>query len=412
VPQVIGVAAAGTALAYSPDDHVHDLLAGVNAGRVARTGAGTYVVRQDNLAAAVDPIVTDDTAAGYAIDSLWINTTAVPPRVFQCTNPAAGVAVWRRINPLNNFTAVIPPVVGDDNTLGYDVGSLWVDTATDLAYTCTHNATGAAVWRLTMNVVAAGGELAGNYPNPTVADGVLDAANALAGAAAGLVVDKGVPSSCVIAFDDAAGNAQRPADGASYTFSIGGGALAAIEARDVVVDQDDFLRSSAGVEEDDTILMAAAFAACINAHTVIGLRIRAEVYGGAGDGRWYVACYTRLQADITAGSALTCALAGGQPGVYQARATAVAASKSQLFPFTYAVTAQDVLAGEIRFSFGCTAVKAFYVDILTAVGDYTRIAWTGAPSVVGGVLLIDNAGGGTDWAAGHIIRGWLVGTVA
>jgi hypothetical protein len=71
-----------------------------------------------------------------------------------------------------------------------------------------------------------------------------------------------------------------------------------------------------------------------------------------------------------------------------------------------------VLAGEIRFSFGCTAVKAYYVDILTAVGDYTRIAWTGAPSVAGGVLTIDNAGGGTDWAAGNIIRGWLVGTVA
>ncbi|MDD5542866.1 MAG: hypothetical protein PHX83_06795 [Acidobacteriia bacterium] len=436
-------------------------MAGTTAGHMMRTGAGAYAVIQDNLVAVVpptvasdsaagyavgskwfdtvtaiwyrcqsaavgaaiwipevrhnlgsaaDPAVGDDTADGYAVGSLWVNTTAVPPRVYECTNPAAGAAVWRRINPLNNFLAVVPPAVGDDDTLGYDIGSLWVDTATDLAYTCTHNATGAAVWRLTMNVVAAGGELAGAYPNPTVADGVIDAANGLAGAVAGIVVDKGVPSSCVIAFDNAAGAAQRPADGASYTFSIGGVALATLEARDVVVDQDDFLRSSAGVEEDDTILMAAAFAACINAHTVIGLRIHADVYGGANDGRWYVECRTILQADITAASALTCVLAGGQPGVYQARATAVAASKRQLFPFRYAVTAQDVLAGEIRFSFGCSAIVAYGLDILTAATNYTRIAWAGAVDLTAGRLTIDNSGG-TDWAAGNILTGWVLGTV-
>jgi hypothetical protein len=409
-PAAIGTAAAGTSQVCSPDDHVHNLVAGATTGRVARTGAGAYAVRQDNLAAAVDPIATDDVAAGYGIDSLWINTTAVPPRVFQCTNPGAGVAVWRRINALNNYTAVIPPVVGDDDTLGYDVGSVWIDTATDLIYICAHNATGAAVWRLSLNAVAAGGELAGTYPNPTVADGVLDAANALAGAVPGLMVDKGTPSSCLIAFDNA-GAAQRPADGASYTFSIGGVPLAAIEARDVVVDQYDFLRSSAGAEEADTITMATAFAACINANTVIGLRIRAVVYGGAGDGRWYVACYTRLQADITAGSALTCVLAGGQPGFYAARATAVAASKRQVFPFRYEVTAQDVLAGEIRFNFGGSAVVAYGLDILTAAANYTRIAWTGAVTIAGGELCVDNSAG-TDWAVGNILTGWMLCTVA
>lgn len=427
--------------------------AGTAIGRMVRTGSGTYAVVQDSIANVIAPTVNNDATGGaggkqkgFGVGSIWIDVTA--DKAYVCLDATNTAAVWRQIDVtaasvaaatavmdgdfagatagrmtrtgagayaviLDNLAAVVPPNPAvDDITLGYEIGSIWIDTAADLIYICADNTNGAAVWRLTMNVVAAGGELAGNYPNPTVADGVIDAANALAGAVAGLSVDKGVPSSCLIAFDNAGGAAQRPADGASYTFSIGGGALAAIEARDVVVDQYDFLRSSVGAEEADTILMAAAFAAAINANTVIGLRIRAEVYGGAGDGRWYVACYTRLQADITAGSALTCVLAGGQPGVYQARATAVAASKSQLFPFEYAVTAQDVLAGEIRFSFGCTAVKAYFVDILTAVGNYTRIAWTGAPSIVGGVLLIDNAGGGTDWAAGNIIRGWLIGTVA
>jgi len=330
-------------------------MAGVTVGHMMRTGAGAYAVIQDNMA------------------------------------------------------AVVAPAVGDDSVAGYAVGSRWVDNALNNTYECADAAVGAAVWRLTLNAAAAGGELAGTYPNPTVADGVIDAANGLAGAVAGIVVDKGTPSSCVIAFD-VGGAAQRPADGASYTFSIGGVPLAAIEARDVVVDQYDFLRSSVGAEEADTILMAAAFAAAINANTVIGLRIRAAIYGGAGDGRWYVQCYTRLQADITAGSALTCALAGGQPGVYQARATAVAASKRQMFPIRYAVTAQDVLAGEIRFDFGGSDVVAYGLDILTAAANYTRIAWTGAVTLAGGQLTVDNSAG-TDWAAGNVITGWMLCTV-
>jgi len=41
---------------------------------------------------------------------------------------------------------VVPPTVDDDETLGYTVGSTWIDTATDKAYVLTDATDGAAVW--------------------------------------------------------------------------------------------------------------------------------------------------------------------------------------------------------------------------------------------------------------------------
>jgi hypothetical protein len=49
---------------------------------------------------------------------------------------------------LNNLTAIIPPTVNDDwnGASGYEVGSVWVDTATDTFYVCVDSTNGAAVW--------------------------------------------------------------------------------------------------------------------------------------------------------------------------------------------------------------------------------------------------------------------------
>lgn len=380
-----------------------DTIASAVAGGAAGLMTGADKTKLDGVEALAD--VTDATnvaAAGAVMDGDFAGATLGPM-------VRTGVGTYAVIQ--HNLVAVVAPGVGDDDVAGYGVGSKWIDTALGNVYECVDPTTGAAVWRLCLNAATAGGELAGTYPNPTVADGVLDANNARSGALPGLVVDKGVPSSVVVAFDDGAGNADRPADGDTYAFSIGGVLVATLEAADAPATEDEFLRSSAGAEEADTILMAAAFAAAINAHSVLGLRVHADVYGGAGDGQWYVECRTTLQADITAASALTCVLAGTDPGEVITRATAVAASKSQLFPFRYAVTAQDVLAGEIRFAFGCTAITGYSLDVLTAAADYTRIAWDGAVDLTGGRLTVDN-GGGTDWAAGNILTGWVLGTVA
>lgn len=48
----------------------------------------------------------------------------------------------------NNFAATAAPTTGDDDADGYSAGSLWVDVTNDNAYICLDASTGAAVWRL------------------------------------------------------------------------------------------------------------------------------------------------------------------------------------------------------------------------------------------------------------------------
>lgn len=46
----------------------------------------------------------------------------------------------------HNFTAIVGPTALDDSSLGYEVGSRWVDTASDTTYTCVDATVGAAQW--------------------------------------------------------------------------------------------------------------------------------------------------------------------------------------------------------------------------------------------------------------------------
>lgn len=45
-----------------------------------------------------------------------------------------------------NLAATAPPGMSRDNGEGYDVGSVWVDIATDKAYICVDATSGSAVW--------------------------------------------------------------------------------------------------------------------------------------------------------------------------------------------------------------------------------------------------------------------------
>lgn len=48
-----------------------------------------------------------------------------------------------------NLSATTNPAVSDDNTQGYQIGSIWINTSTDTAYQCLDASTGAAVWKET-----------------------------------------------------------------------------------------------------------------------------------------------------------------------------------------------------------------------------------------------------------------------
>jgi len=211
--------------------------AGTALGRLTRTGASAYAVIQDNLAAAVAPVVGDDNTGGYGIGSLWFDTTAhrlytctdastgaaiwigylakntvaaiapvvgdddslgysvgsmwfdttiVPPRAYLCTSAATGAAVWRQVNHFDNLAAAVAPAVGNDVTEGYDVGSKWIDTTADTAYICLDATTGAAVW-VSIDVTAV---------TVAAATAVMDAD--FAGATLGTMVRTGVGAYAVI----------------------------------------------------------------------------------------------------------------------------------------------------------------------------------------------------------------------
>jgi hypothetical protein len=59
--------------------------------------------------------------------------------------------------PLDNLDGAGAPAVTDDETQGYEAGSVWIDVVADKAYVCVDASAGAAVWTET-TAGAAGGE--------------------------------------------------------------------------------------------------------------------------------------------------------------------------------------------------------------------------------------------------------------
>lgn len=58
------------------------------------------------------------------------------------------LAIPNVTNTKNNYESILNPDADKDNTVGYSVGSVWVNTATALSYICTDATTGNAVWNV------------------------------------------------------------------------------------------------------------------------------------------------------------------------------------------------------------------------------------------------------------------------
>ena len=54
---------------------------------------------------------------------------------------------------LNNLTATANPTITNDAGSGYAVGSVWINTSTDDCFVCTDATAGAAIWQKTVLVL-------------------------------------------------------------------------------------------------------------------------------------------------------------------------------------------------------------------------------------------------------------------
>lgn len=79
------------------------------------------------------------------------------------TEISVGVKGTENFKRRNYLTATANPTVNDDNSDGYTVGSMWLNTSTGAMYVCQDSTVGAAVWsnglgylRLSFNVTQSG----------------------------------------------------------------------------------------------------------------------------------------------------------------------------------------------------------------------------------------------------------------
>lgn len=140
-----------------------------------QVGLGNVENIKVNYTASADPSITDDSAAGYAVGSAWINTSN--GKDFICVDASVAAAIWTELTPnpdiaahianmsnphnttkaqvglgnvldtLVNFSGVVDPTASNDNTEGYSIGSTWLNISGSREFTCFDASTGAAVWK-------------------------------------------------------------------------------------------------------------------------------------------------------------------------------------------------------------------------------------------------------------------------
>lgn len=101
----------------------------------------------DKRDATTAPKVTDDSASGFRVGSVFVDVTN--DRSYRCLDASVGAAVWREESgPSKSVAETAAPTIDDDDSLGFSSGSVWVDVTNDRSYRCADASTGAAVWLL------------------------------------------------------------------------------------------------------------------------------------------------------------------------------------------------------------------------------------------------------------------------
>lgn len=115
---------------------------------VTYNAAATHPVHADT----VDPTVTDDANGGYNVGDHWVNTAA--QRIWQAIDVTIGAAIWERIDQPKTNIDTSDPTTSNDNTQGYEIGSTWVNTAAlpPRVWVAVGVSTGAAEWRRQTNL--------------------------------------------------------------------------------------------------------------------------------------------------------------------------------------------------------------------------------------------------------------------
>lgn len=92
--------------------------------------------------AAADPTANDDSAHGYQVGTIWINTTS--KHYFVATDVTVGAAVWAAQSSV--YLRTTDPTLTDDSGDGYERGSMWINTSFNRIFFAISVTPGAAVW--------------------------------------------------------------------------------------------------------------------------------------------------------------------------------------------------------------------------------------------------------------------------
>ncbi|RLB76220.1 MAG: hypothetical protein DRH24_18265, partial [Deltaproteobacteria bacterium] len=112
-----------TSLVQDPADNTKQTridTGNVSAGavRVLEMPDADVLLRKHNLSAAAAPTVNDDSTAGYAVDSRWLDTTN--DKAYICVDATAGAAVWLDLTGAGGYDADLNERTGFINPMSAD----------------------------------------------------------------------------------------------------------------------------------------------------------------------------------------------------------------------------------------------------------------------------------------------------